>query len=120
LILQEGDILMIPSEKQTVEVRGEVLAPSLSRFDKTNSFKDYINNSGGFSEKAKKRNSYVIYANGNIRSTKSFLFFKAYPKVTPGALILVPQKVERNRMSVAEILGITTALATLGLLIKAF
>lgn len=121
LILQEGDVLIIPSEKQTVEVRGEVLAPSLSRFDKRNSFKDYINNSGGFSEKAKKSKSYVIYANGNIRSTKSFLFFKIYPKVTPGALVLVPQKAEKKSgMSVAEILGITTALGTLGLLIKAF
>lgn len=120
LILQEGDVLIIPSEKQTVEVRGEVLAPSLSRFDKANSFKDYINNSGGFSEKAKKSRSYVIYANGNIRSTKSFVFFKIYPKVTPGALILVPQKAEKSRMSIAEILGITTALGTLGLLIKAF
>jgi len=120
LILQEGDVLIIPSEKQTVEVRGEVLFPSLSRFDKTNSFKDYINNSGGFSEKAKKSKSYVIYANGNIRSTKSFVFFKVYPKVTPGALILVPQKAEKSRMSIAEILGITTALGTLGLLIKAF
>jgi protein involved in polysaccharide export with SLBB domain len=121
LILQEGDVLIIPSEKQTVEVKGEVLLPSLSRFDKSYSFKDYINNSGGFSEKAKKSNSYVIYANGNIRSTKSFLFFKVYPKVTPGALILVPQKAEKKGgMSVAEILGITTALGTLGLLIKAF
>jgi protein involved in polysaccharide export with SLBB domain len=121
LILQEGDVLIIPSEKQTVEVRGEVLAPSLLRFDKTNSFKDYINSSGGFSENAKKSSSYVIYANGNIRSTKSFLFFKSYPKVTPGALILVPQKAEKKGgMSVAEILGITTALGTLGLLIKAF
>jgi len=120
LILQEGDVLIIPSEKQTVEVRGEVLSPSLSRFDKANSFKDYINNSGGFSEKAKKSRSYVIYANGNIRSTKSFVFFKIYPKVTPGALILVPQKAEKSRMSIAEILGITTALGTLGLLIKAF
>jgi len=121
LILQEGDVLIIPSEKQTVEVRGEVLAPSLSRFDKTNSFKDYINNSGGFSEKAKKSKSYVIYANGDIRSTKSFIFFKVYPKVTPGAIILVPQKAEKKGgMSVAEILGITTALGTLGLLIKAF
>jgi protein involved in polysaccharide export with SLBB domain len=121
LILQEGDVLIIPSEKQTVEVRGEVLVPSLSRFDRTNSFKDYISNSGGFSEKAKKRKSYIIYANGDIRSTKSFFFFKMYPKVMPGALILVPQKAEKKGgMSVAEIIGITTALGTLGLLINAF
>lgn len=121
LILNEGDLLIIPSEKQTVEVRGEVMAPSIIRYDKSNSFTDFINNSGGFSDKAKKNKSYVIYANGDIRSTKRFLFFKFYPKVEPGALIVVPQKSEtKNKMSIQEILGITTALATLGVLINTF
>ncbi len=121
LILNEGDLLIIPSEKQTVEVRGEVMAPSIIRYDKSNSFNDFINNSGGFSDKAKKNRSYVIYANGDIRSTKRFLFFKSYPKIEPGALIVVPQKQDdKDRMSLQEILGITTALGTIGVLINTF
>ena len=118
LILEEGDQLIIPSERQTVEVSGEVLSPTLIRYDKHNSFTDYIYSSGGFSENAKKSRSYVVYANGKIKSTKNFLFFKIYPKVTPGAMILVPKKGERNKMSIQEILGITTGLSTLGILIK--
>jgi protein involved in polysaccharide export with SLBB domain len=118
LILQEGDVLFIPIEKQTVEVQGEVFLPSLSRYDKSNSFKDYISKSGGYSESAKRGRAYVIYANGEIKSTKNFIFFKTYPKIEPGALIVVPKKAERNKMSIQELLGITTALSTLGLLVK--
>ncbi|MBS3993651.1 MAG: SLBB domain-containing protein [Bacteroidetes bacterium] len=121
LILHPDDLLIIPSIKQTVEVSGQVLAPTLIRYDKSNAFLDYINSSGGFAEKAKKRSSYVIYANGDIRSTKNFLFFKFYPKIEPGAMIFVPEKMQnKDRMTIQEILGITTALSTLGVLINTF
>jgi len=121
LILHPDDLLIIPSIKQTVEVSGQVLAPTLIRYDKSNAFLDYINSSGGFAEKAKKRSSYVIYANSDIRSTKNFLFFKFYPKIEPGALIYVPEKAEnKDRMTLQEILGITTALSTIGVLINTF
>ena len=119
LLLNEGDILTIPAEKQTVEVRGEILAPSIIRFEKSSSLVDFVNKSGGFTDNAKKGRSYVIYANGEIRSTKSFLFFKFYPNIEPGALIVIPQKpAQKDRMSLQEILGITTALSTIGVLIN--
>jgi protein involved in polysaccharide export with SLBB domain len=120
LILQEGDVLTIPSEKQTVTVRGEVLSPSLIRFDEKNSFKDYINFSGGYGLSAKKSRSYVIYANGDIKSTNSFLFFKTHPKLKPGSMIVIPNKGETSKISLPEIIAITTALGTLGLLINSF
>ena len=119
LILKEGDKLIVPLVKQTVEVKGEVLLPTLIRYDKSDSFKDYISKSGGFSENAKKGKSYVIYPNGDVRSTKRFLFFKSYPKLEPGAIVLVPKKVVReSNVNVREVIGITTGIATLGLLIN--
>lgn len=121
LFLEDGDIISVPSEKQTVEVRGEVMAPSFIRFEKNKSLKEYINNSGGYSDNAKRNNSYVIYANGDIKSTKNFLFFKFSPKIEPGALVVVPNKPEsKDKMSLQEILGITTALSTIGVLINTF
>jgi protein involved in polysaccharide export with SLBB domain len=48
LILEEGDELFIPSERQTVKIEGEVLSPSLVRYEKGKSLKSYVNNSGGF------------------------------------------------------------------------
>ncbi len=120
LILKEGDVLIVPSEKQTVEVRGEVLSPKLTRYDSKNSLKDYIESSGGFSERAKKGKAYVIYANGEVSSTKRFLWFKNYPEIKPGALIVVPQKIQREGKSLQELIGLSTALGTLGLLIQSF
>ena len=119
LILEEGDELFIPSERQTVKVEGEVLSPSLVRYEKGKSFKYYIENSGGFSANAKKSRAYVIHANGDIKTTKHFLFFKSYPNVKPGSVILIPNKPEnRDRMSTQEVIAITTGLATLGVLVK--
>jgi protein involved in polysaccharide export with SLBB domain len=119
LLLKEGDVLIIPSEKQTVEVRGGVLVPSLIRFDKSISLKEYIHKSGGFSENANRSKVHVIYANGEVSSTKSFLFFKSYPKIKPGALIVVPNKIKRRRLPIQEVIAITTGVSTLGLLINA-
>jgi protein involved in polysaccharide export with SLBB domain len=120
LILEEGDVLVIPAEKQTVEVRGEVMAPKVIRYDSKKSLKDYIDRSGGFSQRAKKGKAYVVYANGDVKSTKRFLFFKTYPKIESGALIVVPQKIERKERSLQEMIGLSTALGTLGLLIQSF
>ena len=110
--------MIIPSIKQTVKVEGEVLVPSLVRFEKGMTLKDYISKSGGFSTDAKKGKTYVVYANGDIAATKHFLFFRSYPKLEPGAAILVPAKPEnRNKLSTQEVIGISTGLTTLGLLI---
>lgn len=119
LFLEEGDELLIPSEKQTVEVRGEVLSPTLVHFKQGKSLKSYVNNSGGFSENAKKSKAFVVYSNGDIKSVKRFLFFKFYPKLEPGAVIFVPSEIEnKNKLSTTEILGITSSLGTIALIIQ--
>jgi protein involved in polysaccharide export with SLBB domain len=118
LILKEGDVLVVPTEKQTVEVTGEVMSPKLIRYDSKCSLKEYIQSSGGFSQQAKKEKVYVVYANGEVSSTKRFLFFKTYPKIAPGALIVVPKKLQRKEKSLQELIGLSTALGTLGLLLK--
>ncbi|MDR2466838.1 MAG: SLBB domain-containing protein, partial [Prevotellaceae bacterium] len=69
MLLEDGDIIRIPRELQTVQVSGEVFLPSLVRYDRTFSFRDYIDNSGGFSPTSYKRKSYVVYANGTSKST---------------------------------------------------
>lgn len=119
MVLKDGDRLIIPSVKETIKVEGEVLLPSLVKYDKKLSLKDYIGKSGGFNDNAKKGKVYVIYANGDIASTKKFLFFKSYPAVKPGALVIVPAKPERKGgLTTQEVLGITTGFATIALLVE--
>ncbi|AWW32218.1 polysaccharide biosynthesis protein [Echinicola strongylocentroti] len=118
LILQEGDILSIPKELQTVRMRGEVLFPTSARYETGNSFKRYISKAGGFTDNARKGKTYVVYANGDVKRTKNFIFFKDYPRIEPGAEIIVPQKPEREPMSATNWIGIASSLATLGILIN--
>ena len=118
MYLKEGDVLSIPSELETVEVDGMVLKPSLVQYKPGLSLRKYIFKSGGFSEAAAKKNIYVAYANGDIKTTKHFLFIKRYPKLAPGAVIFVPEKSVKEKMSTAELLGITSSIATLGILIR--
>lgn len=117
LLLQENDRLIIPKELQTVRLSGALLFPITVRYDKNYSFNKYIAMSGGFADNAKKGKTYVIYANGSVDKTKRFIFFKNYPEVAPGAEIVVPQKQARERMTTGEIIGITSALSSMALII---
>lgn len=120
LILQEGDILRIPKELQTIRMVGEVLLPTTARYVENAGFRKYISKAGGFSEKARKSKAYVIYANGDARRTHSFLGLRFYPHLEPGAEIVVPVKPQRERLSTTAWVGIATSLATLGILVQTF
>lgn len=118
IVIKDGDKIIVPSIKSTVKTEGEVLIPSLIREENNLSFKDYINKSGGFTQEALRRKSYVIYPNGDIAATNSFLFFKNYPKLTPGSIVVVPaKKVKTNGITTQEVLGLTSGFATLALLV---
>ena len=113
LLLQEGDVVLIPKKQETVRLRGELLYPTTVRYEKGKSLKHFINKAGGFDTKAKRNSTYVIYANGDVARTKQFLFFKFYPKVAPGAEVIVPVKPLKIPVNVNQVIGITSGLATL-------
>ena len=117
LFLKDGDRLVIPRELQTVRLSGAVLNPVTVRYDDAYGFREYISRSGGFAEDARRSRSYVIYANGSIDKTGKFLFFNNYPKVEPGAEIVVPRKPPREKMSAQEVVGLTSTLTSLALVV---
>jgi len=113
LFLNDGDTLRIPKELQTVRVNGEVLYPTLVRYNNKFNFKDYIIGAGGFSERAARKRSYVVNANGSVKGTQSFFFLKNYPRLSPGAEIYVPIKRERERLRTVEVVTIIVSIVTL-------
>lgn len=117
LFLQEGDVLRIPKQLQTVRISGEVLYPVIVRFDKRNRFRSYIAGAGGFSSSAKRSKTYVIYANGSVDQTSKILFFNHFPKIEPGAEIVIPKKPERKGLSTGEAVSLGSAVASLSLII---
>jgi hypothetical protein len=61
------------------------------------------------------KKSYIQYSNGINRKIHHFLFFRRYPKVTPGSKIIVPEKTETagRGLSVIEISTLVGSLATI-------
>ncbi len=115
IFLQDGDELLIPRELQTVKVSGGVLNPLSVSYVNGKGMKHYVRSGGGFSLRAKRTKSYVIYPNGAAESTKNFLFFKSYPKVMPGSEVVVPEKPEREPIPASAWIAMASALASLSL-----
>lgn len=117
LIMEEGDIIRIPRETQTVKISGEVLYPVSIQYQKGKAFNRYVRGAGGYTQRALKKKGYVVYTNGSAESTRKFLVFNIHPKVRPGSEIIVPPREEKRKLTAVEIVGITSSLATLVLVI---
>ena len=111
VVLREGDRLVIPEYTGTVKVSGDVLYPNTVVYLDGKKLKHYIAQAGGFGSRAKRSKTYVIYMNGTVAQTGTF----RKPRIEPGCEIVVPSKRERRRTSLAEILGLTTSIGTLGM-----
>ena len=110
IVLREGDVLSVPIYNPTVRISGGVLYPNMVAFSKKKNLDDYVEMAGGYSRLAMKGKAFVIYMNGQVATGRR-------AKIEPGCEIVVPEKPERPRMSLPEILGISNSIATLGLLI---
>jgi len=117
--LEDGDDIFVPRELQTVRVMGEVLFPTYVGYEKGKSLKSYISNAGGFTEQAQAKKVFVLYANGTAKSTRHFLGIRCYPKLQPGARIIVPEKPTeiKNPLSAGEMVGILTSITSAMVLI---
>jgi protein involved in polysaccharide export with SLBB domain len=119
VILKDGDIIEVPKSDYTIQIIGEVQRPTVINFKKGMTALQAISQAGGATDLAKKRGTFVVYQNGNVASFKSFLFFTSSPKLEPGCKIVVPKRIANpNKTSIAEIIGLTSTLATLAVLIQ--
>ena len=119
--LVSGDVIVVPPINNTVVVSGEVQQEGIINIDRPINAKAAIDNVGGFTNKSVKKEVYVEYQNGLRKVTKTFLFFKFYPRVYPGSIVVVPEKPENEqKTSVGEIVGYTTSLVSIIALIKSF
>ena len=90
IILTSGDRIYIPSEKSTITVTGEVLAPTSFVYSKNLRVSDYIKLAGGLADSADKKGIFVILPNGQaIRNLDSWRIGRS--KIEPGSTIIVPR-----------------------------
>ena len=113
LLLLPGDSLFISRNDPFVEVTGAVYSPQLTRYE-SGSFKSYISAAGGVKNRASLAKAYIQYGNGINQKQTKFLFFRFYPRVTPGSKIIVPEMPEKEKgFSVAELSAITSIVSAL-------
>ena len=105
--LMDGDRLIIPRFNHTVRISGDVNAANTVAYDEGKGYKYYIEQAGGFGNRAKKSNTYIIYQNGTMAKASK-------GKIEPGCEVVVPSKAKRDSLSVAQWLGIGTSMASLG------
>lgn len=105
--LVNGDHLVIPQYNHTVRISGDVNSPNTVAFEEGENFKYYIEQAGGFAQRARKSHVYIVYQNGTIANAKK-------GSVEPGCEIIVPSKGPRDPLSVQQWVSIGTSLASLG------
>jgi protein involved in polysaccharide export with SLBB domain len=110
IVLREGDRIVVPTYTGTVKVNGEVLYPNTVVYEEGKGASYYINQAGGFSTKAKKRQAYIIYMNGKVAKVSH----NAKPQ--PGCEIVVPAKAV-NKTTLAETLSIATSVGSFAAII---
>lgn len=110
IVLREGDKLVVPQYTATVKINGEVMYPNTVGYQKGKKAKYYINQAGGYSNRAKKSQAFIIYMNGMVARVSDGA------KPQPGCEIFVPQK-KVTTMSIAEKLSIGTSAASIATMI---
>lgn len=120
-VLKPGDVLMINQLNNNVKVSGQVYNPSISVYEPGKSVLYYINRAGGYAPNSKKKNTLVLYPNGEAKKISHFLFFRRMPRIEPGSEVIIPkaQIRERRRLTSAEVVAITGSVASLAAVVIA-
>ena len=111
LVLCEGDRLVIPEYNGTVKVSGDVMHPNTVVFEKGRRAIYYIDEAGGWGNRAKKSRTFIIYMNGKVARVGH------NAKVRPGCEIVVPSKPKRDGATISQWLGIGTSVASIATMI---
>lgn len=95
ILLQQGDVISIPSKSDSVLLSGEVLVAQAILFSGERSAREYIERSGGFTTQAETRRLVVVHANGEVTTGRN-------PVVKPGDEIIVLPKVPVKNVQLAS------------------
>ncbi|WP_431424877.1 SLBB domain-containing protein [Bacteroides hominis] len=115
MVLREGDVLFVPKYVSTVTINGAVMYPNTILYQKGSSLSYYIEQAGGFGNRALKRRVYVIYMNGMVSRLKR----RMGNAIEPGCEIIVPSKKGRKKTVAADVIGMNTSIASIAAMVAA-
>lgn len=111
LVLREFDRIIVPEYNGTVKISGDVMYPNTVAYEKGQKAGWYINQAGGWGNRAKKSHTYIVYMNGTVAKVGH------NAKVRPGCEIIVPSKPESSGKSLTQWLSIGTSVASIATMI---
>ena len=113
ITLREGDRLIVPEYNGTVRVSGNVMFPNTVAYEEGKDYKYFVNQAGGFGNRAKKSKTYVIYMNGTISQVGHGT------KIEPGCEIVVPTKSKKEPFNWGVLATLGSSMASLATLVLA-
>ncbi len=123
IILQDGDVITIPEQLNSVKVVGAVNFPSSVVYEEGKGLDHYINAAGGYTDLANKKGVSIRLANGRVIRPKKILFWRHLPQeITPGSTIIVPALTEVKKTdwsgAIRDAAAILSSVATTILIIN--
>lgn len=113
VLLREGDAIFVPEYLGTVTVSGDVFFPNTVSYESGKGYKYYVNQAGGFGNRAKKSKAFIVYQNGTVGVVSQGA------KPEPGCEIIVPSKKKKQPFEWAAASGIMSGLTGIAALILA-
>ena len=112
VVLREGDIIEVPEYTNTVKISGAVMHPNTVSYVDNKPVKYYIEQAGGFGNRAKKRRAYVVCMNGQVKRARR----NSTHAVEPGCELIIPMK-EQSNWNIQQTMSVATASASLATMV---
>lgn len=104
ILMREGDQIFIPEYNPIVRVSGEVMFPNSMFYESGKNYKYYVNQAGGFGNRAKKSKAFIVYQNGKASLVKDGA------KPEPGCEIVIPSKKRKKGVDWTMVAGVMSGL----------
>jgi polysaccharide export outer membrane protein len=94
ITLKDGDKVFVPNISSSVSVVGEVFVPTTHMFTQGMALDNYIQYSGGVTDRADNGNIYIVKADGSVAIPNDSFWFNTQELILePGDTIVVPRDV---------------------------
>lgn len=113
ILLREGDAIFVPEYQGTVKVSGDVFFPNTVFYTAGKNYKYYVNQAGGFGNRAKKSKAFIVYQNGTVGVVAQGA------KPEPGCEIVVPSKKRKQPFNWTAVAGLASSLTGIAAIILA-
>lgn len=106
VIVQPGDVLFIPEQQSTVKIAGDVMFPNTVVFVPGKKLSYYIDQAGGYGQRANKGKAFIVYMNGSVAKAKR------NTPIEPGCQIIIPSKPEKMGTDWTKLLALATSFSS--------